>query len=130
VGMSKRWFIFFMAVISLGLTGCHTITNLTPSRLPRNANNLYPVEVKWDHKEQALRPESVKAFVMIGHDFYPMEKTLFMKNRWETLIPVPADKDAVYYRFKFEYDINAIPQPKHDSLLSREYKLQIVGEKP
>jgi hypothetical protein len=110
------------------LTGCHTITNLTPAQLPRNTNGVYAVEVKFDHREQALRKETVKPFVMIGHDFHAMDRTRLMKNRWEALIPVPADQNMVYYRFKFEYEVNAIPEPKKDSKLSGTYKLTIIDK--
>lgn len=105
--------------------GCHTITNLTPASLPRNPSGLYPVEVKFDHREQALRQESIRPLVMINDQFYPMERTRLMKNRWETLIPVPADQKEVYYRFKFEYWVNAFPEPRQDSKLSPTYKLTI-----
>jgi hypothetical protein len=65
---------------------------------------------------------------MIGHESYPMRKTPLMKNRWETLVPVPADKSAINYRFKFDFEYNAIPQVRPDSILSREYELQIVDK--
>jgi hypothetical protein len=67
---------------------------------------------------------------MVGLQNYPMRKTSLMKNRWETLVPVPADKDAINYRFKFDFEYNAIPQPMPDSKLSREYKLQIFDKPP
>ena len=57
-----------------------------------------------------------------------MRKTSLMKNRWETLVPIPADKNVINYRFKFDFEYNAIPQPRPDSILSREYQLEI-GDK-
>lgn len=112
------WLLIFAA-------GCHTITNLTPASLPRNPSGLYPVEVKFDHREQALRPDSIRPLVMINDQLYPMERTRLMRNRWETLIPVPADQKEVYYRFKFEYWVNAFPEARQDSKLSPTYKLII-----
>ncbi len=107
-------------------TGCSTITNLTPSQQPRNATGLYPVEVAWDSRQQSIRPDSIKPSVMVGLENYPMRKTPLMKNRWETLVPIPAGKNIINYRFKFDYDYNAIPQPRPDSRLSPEHKLQIL----
>jgi len=117
--------LVFLCGVLLWATGCHTITNLTPASLPRNPSGLYPVEVKFDHREQALRQDSIRPLVMINDQTFPMERTRLMRNRWETLIPVPADQKEVYYRFKFEYWVNAFPEPRQDSKLSPTYKLTI-----
>ena len=109
--------------------GCSTITNLTPAHQARNATGLYPVEAKFDSRQQSIRPQSFKPSVMVGLENYPMRKTPLMKNRWETLVPIPADKSVVNYRFKFDFEYNAIPQPRPDSILSREYQMDI-GNKP
>jgi hypothetical protein len=106
--------------------GCSTITNLTPATQPRNATGLYPIEAKWDSRQQSIRPQSFKPSVMVGLESYPMRKTPLMKNRWETLVPISADKNMINYRFKFDFEYNAIPQPRPDSILSREYQLGIV----
>jgi hypothetical protein len=123
--MLKLKRIFALALLPMMLAGCHTITNLTPSQAARNPSGVYPVEAKFDHREQALRKDTVQPFVVIGENFYPMTRTRRLANRWETLVPVPADKNTVYYRFKFDYEVNAIPSPKKDSKLSGTYKLQI-----
>ena len=109
--------------------GCSTITNLTPGHQPRNTTGLYPVEVKWDSRQQTIRPQSIKPSVMVGLENYSMRKTQKMSNRWETLVPIPADKSVINYRFKFDFEYNAIPQPRPDSILSREYQMEI-GDKP
>src|SRR6186713_913668 len=88
--------------------GCSTITNLTPTQQSRNATGLYPVEAKWDSRQQSIRPQSIKPSVMVGLESYPMRKTSLMKNRWETLVPIPADKNVINYRFKFDFEYNAI----------------------
>jgi len=116
-----------LSLLTLAATGCHTITNLTPSQMPRNTAGVYPIEAKFDHQEQALRKETIKPYVMVNETFYPMDPTPRMKNRWEALVPVPPDQDALYYRFKFDYEVNAIPVPKKDSKLSGTYKLTITG---
>lgn len=110
------------------LTGCSTITNLTPSKQTRNETGLYPVGVAFDTRQQSLRLESVKPSVVIGNETFPMRKTPLMKNRWETLVPVPADKNGVDYHFQFYYEYNAIPQVRPGSIMSREYHLDIVDK--
>jgi hypothetical protein len=51
-----------------------------------------------------------------------------VQDRWEAFVPVPADKDFILYRYKFDYEVNAISRPQPDSLMSAEYTLKI-GEK-
>ena len=51
-----------------------------------------------------------------------------MKNRWETLVPVPATTNVVYYKFKFDYQYNSIPHRRPDSKLSSEFRLTILDK--
>lgn len=111
------------------LAGCGTFTNLTPQRQVRNANNLYPVEVAFNTRQQSLRWESIQPFVNVGTDFYPMRPTLLMKNRWEGLVPVPPGTNTIRYRYKFDFKYNAVgDQPQNDSAISPEYSLRILGQ--
>ena len=109
------------------LAGCvSTITNLTPSQLPRNANGLYAVAVAWDTQQQTVRPQTLTPYVIVGLESYPMRPTLLMSNRWETVIPVPPTEKSVRYHFKVDYEYNAMGQPKKGSKLSQEYTLEVT----
>ncbi len=113
--------------ILLALAGCATTgINLSAQRQLRNANNLYPVEVKFDSRQQALRWDSIEATVIVGKESYPMRRTHLMKNRWEGLIPVPPGVNSVDYHYKFEYLVNDFGGPKKSSSSSRTYTLTIV----
>lgn len=127
--MIKRFLPLLLA--PLLLAGCSTtFTNLTPSQQLRNANNLYPVEVAFTTRQQSLRWETIQPYVNVGTEFYPMRQTLRMSNRWEGLVPVPADKSTITYRYKFDFKYNAVGlPPQEDSSLSPEYKLKIVDQK-
>src|ERR1043165_6701190 len=84
--------------------GCtNTLTNLTPEYQVRNANGLYPVGVSLTTRQQSLRWDSIKPYVMVGDNAYPMRLMPYMKNRWETLVPVPADVNLIHYTYKFDY---------------------------
>lgn len=127
--MSKNRRSFFALPILL-LAGCATnFTNLTPLHQERNANNLYPVEVALASRQQTLRWDSIQPQIVVGNDFYPMRPTLLMTNRWEGLVPVPLGTNIVHYRYKFDFNYNAMGKPKPDSALSPEYTLRIL-EKP
>jgi hypothetical protein len=122
----------FLPVLFLGglLAGCSTtITNLTPKQEHRNANNFYDLEVALSSTQETLRWSSIKPYVIIGSETYPMKFTPLMTNRWETLVPVKPGENVIYYRYKFDFDHNVfgnVPQP--DSKLSPKYRLQIIGD--
>ncbi len=110
---------------SLFLAGCATFTNLTPQHQVRNPNNLYPVEVAFNTRQQSLCWETIQPYVLIGSEFYPMRQTPLMKNRWEGLLPVPPGASTVKYRYKFNFQYNDFGGPKTDSAFSPEYMLRI-----
>ena len=112
------------------LTGCaSTFTNLTPLEQPRNANNLYPVEVAFNSQQQSLRWDSIHPYVLANGQLYPMHPTPLMTNRWEGFVPVLPGADGVTYQYKFDYlynDFGKPPQPA--SSVSPAYKLIILGQ--
>jgi hypothetical protein len=111
------------------LSGCSTtITNLTPAQLQRNPNNLYPFEVALDTTQKSIRQDSIHPSVIIGTESYPMKPAPVIKNRWEALVPVPANTNYVYYRYKFDYTYDRIPAPAPSSRLSPTYQLEIVDK--
>ena len=113
------------------ITGCASalFTGLTPNEQPRNANNLYPVEVVFDSSQQSLRWDSIHPYVLVNGALLPMHQVQGMGNRWEGFVPVAPTDDAVIYRFKFDYDRNAFGSaPKPDSAYSPLYTLKIVSQ--
>ena len=110
------------------VSGCASTTNLTPTRRARSADGIYPFEVIFQSNQQAIRRESIKAYVLIDFDSYPMQATPIVSNRWEASIPIPAGKKFVHYRYKFDFSYNAIPTPKKDSKLSPVHSFEIVDE--
>lgn len=119
-----------LALVSLAIfCGCSTtISNLTPSQHGRNPDNLYPFEVTFDTNQKAVREHTLKPYVMIGSQLYPMEAAPMLKNRWEAQIPIPANTNHVYYRYKFDYQYDRIPTPGEGSRLSPTYQLEIVDK--
>jgi len=109
------------------LTGCTTltITNLTPSVLPRNENNLYPVEMEITSNQHTLREASITPTVVIGFDVYPMQPTPLLSNRWETMVPVAKDQRVAHFRFKVDYEYNKMGGRGQGSKMSTEYILAI-----
>jgi hypothetical protein len=114
------------------LAGCATpatITRLTPNQQPRNPDNQYAVETVFDSQQQALRWDSVQAYVLVNGKALPMRQVPLVKNRWEGLVPVPAGVSSVNYRFKFDYLYNTFGSaPKPNSVSSRIYTLKIVDQ--
>lgn len=110
------------------LVGCgttSTVTLLSPRTQVRNAEGLYPVEIEFRSNMQALRKETLKPYLQVGDNNYPMRRTPRLENRWETLLPVPATNSLTDYRVKVDFEYNAIPVPRSNSVLSPPYRLQI-----
>jgi hypothetical protein len=126
--MSKR-FLPFLSLPLLFLAGCTSVfTNLTPQTQVRNTNNLYTVEVAMTSRQQTLRWDSIKPQILLGTETFPMRPTLLMTNRWEGLIPVSPGTNLVHYRYKFDFQYNAMGPARPDSALSPEYSLRILDK--
>jgi hypothetical protein len=119
-----------LLALLLGLTcGCRTtLTNLTPSQVPRNTSGLYPFEVAWDTTQQSIKEDTIAAFVLVGSESYPMQRTPKLPNRWEANVPILAEKAEVNYRFKFDYQYLSIPERRHNSRTSPQYQLRILNQ--
>jgi hypothetical protein len=116
-----------LLLLPLLLAGCAAnFTNLTPKQQIRNANNLYPIEVALNSRQQTMRWDSIKPQIVVNGEFYPMRPTPLMTNRWEGLIPVPPGTDSVNYQYKFDYLNNAFGAPQPNSAFSREHTLWIL----
>ena len=124
---NKKWFSLLLPAL---LAGCAdvSLTNLTPSQEPRNANGQYLVEMKMDSTQQTLRQDSIRPAVVVGFDSYPMKAQLKMVNRWEALVPIPPGTNVINYHFKVDFDYNKFGKPGQDSMRSSQYKLEIVDQ--
>jgi hypothetical protein len=90
------WKKFLSLLPVLLLTGCvGTFTRLTPDQQLRNANNLYPVEVSFSTKQQSVRWDSVKPYVLVNGELYPLRPVPVVPNRWEGLVPVPPTANSI-----------------------------------
>ena len=113
------------------LAGCTTgtFTRLTPNQQLRNPNNLYPVEVAFNSKQQALRWDSIKPYVLVNGQPFPLRPVPVVQNRWEGLVPVPPTANSVDYKFKFDYLYNSIASaPKSNSEASRTFTLKVIDQ--
>jgi hypothetical protein len=126
--MTKYLRPLVLFTLPLLLVGCasSSITNLTPGQQARTQTGLYPVEAVWKSSQKSVVKDSIKPFVVVGLEAYPMRPTPLINNRWETLVPIPADKQHIYYQFKFDYEFKGMPARRADSLLSPEYRLDIT----
>lgn len=113
------------AALLIGCGTTSTITQLSPRTQTRNAEGLYPVEIEFRSNMQALKKETLKPYLQVGENNYPMRRTPRMEHRWETLLPVPATTNLVNYKVKVDFEYNAIPVAKSNSVLSAPYQLQI-----
>jgi len=122
--------LLLISLLGVMLTGCTTttITNLTPSRLPRKDNGQYRIEVEYYTRQESLVKDSMKAYVMVGDNKYPMQRTPMLPDRWETLVPIPKDQNVLTYRYRFEYQYKAIPSLRNESKDTKFYQLFLLDK--
>jgi len=122
------WKKLLPLTVALMLTGCaSTFTRLTPLQQPRNPNNLYPVEVQFNSPQQSLRWDSLKPYVLVQGQLYPLRSVPMVPNRWEGFVPVSPMSNGTEFRFKFDYLYNAFgSEPQKASATSPLYKLKII----
>ena len=120
--------ILGLCLLPLLLSGCATtVTNLTPLQQPRNDDNQYAVEVAFTSRQQTLRWDSIKPFIVVGSETIPMRRTSLLTNRWEGLVPAPPSKKSVTYRYKIDYKYNRMGDvPGDDSIVSQPYTLKLT----
>ena len=120
--------LVLISLLGVMLAGCTTttITNLTPSRLPRKENDQYRLEVWYSTRQESLVKDSMKAYVMVGDNKYPMQRTPMLPDRWETLVPIPKDQNVLTYRYRFEYEYKAIPSRRSESKDTKFYQLFLL----
>jgi hypothetical protein len=123
--MTKKWIGLCLLPMLFVVSCVTTVTNLTSTTQPRNPNNLYLIEYQWDTNQKTIKPDSIQPFVITGFDTYEMRPTPKMTNRWEVLVPVPADQKVLTYRFKVDYEFARFGKPGKASKGSDEYKLYI-----
>jgi hypothetical protein len=125
----KKFLLFLPVLLLAGCATTATFTHMTPSVLPRNAENLYPVEVAFASPQESLRWDTIKPSVLVDGQALPLRQVPMVKNRWEGLIPVPATKNSVTYRFKFDFLYNSFGKdPQPDSSWSPTYTLKIIDQ--
>ena len=123
----RKYILSLPWLLAALLAGCAgKLTNLTPQYQVRNANGLYPVAVALQTRQQSLRWDSIKPYVIVGDQAYLMRPMPYLSNRWETLVPVPAGQKSLHYQYKLDWQYNAIPEPRNDSVISPQQTLTIM----
>jgi len=114
--------------LGLALAGCasNEISNMSPRVSTRGPDGLCVIEARWDSNLRAVCQDSMKPYVVIGSQFYPMQRTALTTNRWEATVPVPAGQRFLNYHFKFDYEMNGFGRRHPNSKLSPTYQIEIV----
>jgi hypothetical protein len=106
--------------------GCSTtITNLTPSQLPRADSALYPLDAHWELPRKEILEDSIQPYAVVEMEQYLMKRTPHVEDRWETVIPIPPEKNYIDYYFKIDYNYHGFGVIKHNSVASDPYSLKI-----
>ena len=127
--MKKTLSLLALAALLAGCATTSTITNLTATQQPRNATGIYTIEAQWDTNQQTVKGDTLTPAVVVGNDFIPMRRVRKTTNRWEANVPVPADKDFLLYRFRFDYDYAKFGPAGRGSRTTGDFRLSIADNK-
>lgn len=121
--------LLLLAALALG--GCTTssVSNLTPRTLTSTPTRTYPFEVSWDTSLRGVKPDDVRAWVVIDEALYPMTRVPVAQNRWEALVPIPEGRMYVPYKYRFDYSISGPTGKSRTSEWSQEYRLVVPQPK-
>lgn len=110
------------------LSGCASsqISNLSPRVMKRSLDGLYTLEARWDSNVHSVRGHTMTPYVVVGTQFYPMQRSAANADYWQATVPVSAGQRFVSYRFKFDYYKGGVAQHHGDSKRSPFYQLEIV----
>ena len=117
--------MLLISTAALLVSGCASVTNLTPSQVPRDESGLYPFEMIFNTKATSVAHDSVQPYLMLGGELIPMERTPLLTHRWEVLAPIPAGKELVNYQYKVNYQWKDLGKRKENSKLSEPFELRI-----
>ena len=116
--------LVLLAAVAALAGGCApTYVNLTPRKVPRMPENVYPFEVQWDSPRTGANNPDVKAYVRVGTEFFPMSRIPNTTDRWEARVPLPPGRTLVQYSYKFDYTYPGTPFPQAASDRSPEYSI-------
>lgn len=122
--MKKYLFLLLAPVV---LAGCSSVSNLTPSKLPRTNAGLYRVETKFATNKRAIVEDTIQAYVVSGTERTPLTHTDLVKDRWEGDLNVASSQAKTHFHFEFDYKVNLVPgKLSPGQYVSPEYGLDIV----
>jgi len=112
---------------ALAIAGCATtsVSNLTPRTLPMTADRTYPFELTWDTALRGVKPDDVKAWVVIDGILYPMTRVPVAVNRWEARVPIAPGRTYVPYKYRVDYIAPNVVSKRVNSEWSPEYRLVV-----
>lgn len=112
---------------ALALAGCAptSVSNLTPRTLPMTADRTYPFELTWNTGLRKVKPDDVKAWVVIDGLLYPMTRVPVAVNRWEARVPIAPGRTYVPYRFRIDFLEPNLGNATYNSEWSQEYRLVV-----
>jgi hypothetical protein len=94
--------------------------------MPRDPAGLHRVEAQYRNRQQSTRWPDVRAFVVRGTDFFPLELVPGVTNRWQGWLPVPLAESVVFYRFRWDFPYQGFGGVRSNSLRSPQYRLEIL----
>ena len=117
--------MLLISTAALLVSGCASVTNLTPSQVPRDESGLYPFEMIFNTKATSVAHDSVQTLFNAGWRADPDGAHSAFDQSLEVLAPIPAGKELVNYQYKVNYQWKDLGKRKENSKLSEPFELRI-----
>ena len=104
---AKKFISLVGAVVALVFTGCSSLTNLTPDRVPENSSGVYTLTMSAYINDGSVVKDSIKPYIVIDGDTIPMTAVKDMKadRIYEYDYTLPKGRKNAKYYFLLKYQV-------------------------
>ncbi|MDR1890871.1 MAG: hypothetical protein LBQ23_01645 [Puniceicoccales bacterium] len=122
----KVSWVIFLCVLTFMVGGCNSmITNNTPSQIPQNGSDIYPIVMSIRPNGAHLIPHSCSARIVIDGEIHKMKNNGELEYVYNYKRPADQHKANYYYEINYKRKINGSIREKFTR--SRIYNLTIVN---
>lgn len=104
---AKKFITLLGALVALVFTGCSSLTNLTPDRVPENSSGVYTLTMSAYINDGSVVKDSIKPYIVIDGETIPMTAVKDMKadRIYEYDYTLPKGRKNAKYYFLLKYQV-------------------------
>ena len=107
---AKKFVFALASLAALAFSGCSSLTNLTPDRVPENSSRVYTLTMSAYVNDGSLVKESIEPFVVIDEQTIPMKEVKDAQRdriyEYDYTLPKGRKNAKYYFLLKYKVDNN------------------------